>query len=239
MKEIDYNPKNPDYIYKSQLIYDIAKGDRSDGKTISDLLDLGEAITINSRLSNKQTDELISALHNSKILVYFKNFIKSGWNSDHVDGIKQQVEDNGEIQTLALSLLYQFNTGNLEENKQINLLQCLLYKAHKEGFHEIHIHDDLEDIHFKRGLNFLSKKENELIKDQQKNGLSIDINIFRFEEEYDRKMVERYVKSIYSKNNVLDKLFQLEEIAYLGYTMGLRDGHRSQARYLDQNSEDF
>ena len=67
----------------------------------------------------------------------------------------------------------------------------------------------------------------------------IDINRFKFEEQYDREMIEEYRKNISFKNSVYDKLYEIEGVAYLGFTMGLRDGSRSQARYWDNNCEDF
>lgn len=237
MVEKEYSPKSPGYAVKSRLIETLSCLGTNGAKTHPTLLELGRSATEDMRISDSQSKKLIEALNNAGVLTYISAFLKSGTNAKFVDGVKWDLELDGKLQFHILSVLYQLNTRSLPFDNQVELLTVLLNKAHTQGFKEINFHDFSqadEDGHWDQGLRHLEHEEKSMVKRAKEKGYEIDINTFRYEEDFDQLMAEEFIKRIGNTPDILKLLSHIEDIASLGFAMGVRDAIESRKRYRNQ-----
>lgn len=237
MVEKEYSPKSPGYAVKSQLIETLSGLGTNNARVHTTLLELGKFATEDMRISDSQSQKLIEALNYAGVLTYISTFLKSGTNPKFVDGIRWDLELDGKLQFHILSVLYQLNSKLLPVGNQIELLTVLLNKAHMQGFKGIKFKDFTqadEDGHWSLGLKHLEKEENSMVNRAKEEGYKIDMKTFRHEEAFDKLMAEEFIKRIGKTLDILKKLSHLEDIASLGFAMGVRDAVESRKRYRNQ-----
>lgn len=212
------------YPLRSKLIENLkVKG------TEQALLDIGQEGNSHPKILMEHAEALISALEKSNLLTYNSGHKKDHKKSDKkpkdIDGVKRDIERDGDLQLLVCIILFKINNPSVPENKQEELLIELMQQARQEGIGRIRDPRRINDRVWEDGVWNLEQKEKEIFQNLETDGESVDINSFRYEHEwkYNKALVEDFNKQIRSTTIVFQKFDILQKVVYLGFSLGIRD----------------
>lgn len=245
MKEIEYGPKVSGYKEKSKLIEKLSN--TSDRNVIGvTLVKLGEQLNIDLRLSNKQQACLIEGLEESQLLTYNQSLNQLEEIPTDIDGVLCDVERDGKLQFHTIALLWKLKSIPLEITNKMALLKAIMNRAHACGFNQTSFYVD--DEKNERGLNNLNKVESEVFMHRDTASLRLqesgvmsaedreyiieteDVESLRKLNGYDELILFNSFSSICKEDGTLACFNELQNILYVGYTMGMRDAIKSYKR---------
>ena len=207
-KEQEYGPKNPNYQTKSKLIEWIG----NPSGWIDPMLQLGLMLTLDERLSHKQTDLLIDALNEAGLLTYNSEFVHSEADPKTVDGTRWDIELDGKLQAQAI-ISFCFMTSHQNETERFERAVQLLNISHIHGSKMVK--DSLSDISvFQRSTRELERIEKFL--NEQGSWT-------------DAEFVQAITEGFHASEP--EEVFHLlQRVIYFGYAMGVRDADRARTR---------
>ncbi|HUD19495.1 MAG TPA: hypothetical protein VMR81_03570 [Patescibacteria group bacterium] len=236
---VEYGPKDLGYQKKSQFISDIASV--PDPNVVERILVLfGAELAGDDRFSRKQQEDLIEALQTKEILTYCNAFVASEADPNTVDAVRWDMESDGFLQAKAISTLWGVTHESTDTNASLNFLATLFNHAHKRGFINME-KGAFFDGRYASSVNHLMQAENKLFAARQKTAESLlyagvinednvativetaDVESLQNCEEFDEMLLARNLQDFQDAHTVVDRLKSLQEVLYLGFTMGVRD----------------
>lgn len=143
------NPKTPDYQLKSDLIAQLKSCGSNSAQVSSVLLELGNALTTSSLLSNKQREAFLEGLVASRLLTYqsnYRKFVEKAFRKaekegisgkevekkvkESLDGVSWEVERNRRLQAQTVAVTAQLAGQLQSEVQQVITVAGLLNTAH-------------------------------------------------------------------------------------------------------------
>lgn len=219
------NPKNADYQIKEGLIAKLS-GDPT--STASVLHDLGVSLMKNPLLSNRQRDNLITGLENGKFLTYRLDYFEAINKTEEEDNfmdiqafmeasldlVRWTIEGDGRLQAQTIVAATQLSLGKLSSNQQVEIIAGLLNAAHLATKVKSFSSTPYEDKRFQLSFDQLAAIKTK-IPDAIENT-----------EIYDHHLAS-YFANKSTATNIVERYEELQEVIYIGFTMGVRDANIS------------
>jgi hypothetical protein len=206
-KELPYEPGNPSYDAKSEIIVGIGSG-AIDTAWLS-IRRLGLELIEEDRLSGSQHKKLLDALTRVGILSYAWDAVQQELPRSQIDLVRWDIELNARLQRRSIHALSQLEIMKGPQDIQ-EILVGLFNIAHTKGFENV-VSFEGEHIHAFDHLNELDGQIGYFTR-----RLEGDPN------EWDWKLIQTAwpegLSGMFNK-----RFYQVQEVLYLGYAVGVHD----------------
>ena len=249
LKELPYQPGNPEYDRKSGLIDQISD---TSADTLKVLVKIGEEFSRSSTSSNKQSSLFLDRLQKSGILPYYNHIdllIRNGADvGSHIDNARGAIEDNFELQQLASIATYKLSGETLGVKDQMEWLVSIFNRAHQISLRENSSLSDATQemgnkfsVHrekvYKSRTRLASKLQESTIIDGKIATSIIDSSYEEFDNTpgVDYFLLCHFWYSLKGNQDIKFIFNRLQRIMELGYYFGCSDLLKEDIRYEDRN----
>jgi hypothetical protein len=248
-KHIDYGPKDPNWHQINSLIQKLSESNKN--YPYENLLELGDFLNQDNLISNKQQENLIHALEDSRILKYRRIFIlasdKDKVNGDEQDMAGFNLDANCKLQILTIKSFSRINKIS-KISDLMGEIVSLFNQAHINTTHNVFDYNNpiflksVEEFSSYEKLVFQTKNQNGLFLLENKliNHLDFEsilelknISDFRYNQNYDQLIILNSFQKILESTDLKKRFQELQKVLKLGAKMAYRDSLDEEIKWVE------